>query len=107
MPPHKPHEKPFTESGTWQINKIRIGKFVLNPMTWLVLCLGSLTPFGQWTFEKAGIHTTSRGIEELKKSTEENKAQIEAKLEKLNERVSALLVEFERLRLERQRTAGQ
>lgn len=103
MPPQKPQERPHTESGTWTINKIRIGKFVLNPMTWLIICIGSWTPFGQWSLSKAGVTGLNGNIEAIKIATEANKSQIE----RLDAKVSALIVEVENLRMQRSRTAGQ
>lgn len=100
MPPRKPAPD---ETQSIRLKDIRIGKLVVNPMTWLILCVGSLTPLGQWTLAKVGIDTPNADIEQIKKSTEVNKTQIE----NLDRKVSVLIVEMENLRMQRGRTAGQ
>lgn len=99
MAPQKSH----TETQSIRLKDIRIGKLAVNPMTWLVLCVGSLTPFGQWSLAKMGVNTPNADIEQIKKATDENKAQIAG----LDRKVSALIVEVENLRMQRNRTAGE
>lgn len=98
MPPQKPQE-----TQPLKLKDIKIGNVVLNPMTWLILCVGSLTPFGQWSLTKIGVSTPNGDIEAIRKATELNKTQIE----NLDRKVSALIVEVENLRMQRNRTASE
>lgn len=91
MPPKKPTE-------------LSLKGLLANPMTFLILCAGSMTPFGQYACSKLfGMTTTTTELEAIKSATEQNKTQIE----RVDGKVSILIVEMERLRMERARTAQQ
>jgi hypothetical protein len=92
MPPKKPEE-----------DGIKIGKVILSYRTFLILCVGSVTPFGQAALAKLGFQMPNSDIEAIKSATEQNKTQIE----RVDGKVSILIVEMERLRMERNRTASE
>lgn len=68
----------------------------------VALCIASMTPFGEMVVRKMGGQTQVAELEAIKVETAENKRKISA----IDEKLSALIVEFQRFRMERRRTAS-